>query len=148
LKISWGGRALKNPFRGVEVTNTRWRRTMSAGRITMKGDGFAGRGRGVGFNPRRLLAIALVVALTIATAYAGVARAGTGPEAAAGPMGAEAETIHGEGLLSCGNAVVGGILLTASMGFVGAFFGGFLIACGCDDELDGMFNTNFTTACS
>jgi hypothetical protein len=146
LKISWGGRALKNPFRGVEVTNTRWRRTMSAGRITMKGDGFAGRGRGVGFNPRRLLAIALVVALTIATAYAGVARAGTGPEAAAGPMGAEAETIHGGGLLSCGGALMGGFMLGSTLW--GAAVGAVLIVCGCDDEIDSIFDTNFKEVCS
>lgn len=121
---------------------------MSAGRITMKGDGFAGRGRGEGFNPRRLLAIGLVVALTIATAYAGVARAGTGSEVADGPMGAEADAVHGGALLSCGGAVLGSVLLTVSTGFWGAVVGGVVIACGCDDELDGMFDTNFTEACS
>jgi bacteriocin-like protein len=58
----------------------------------------------------------------------------------------ELESISGGGGWSCFGAVIQGGLL-AYIPYIGPFLGAMRITCGCDDELDNLFGTNFTEAC-
>ncbi len=124
---------------------------MSAGRNEMTRKEFRERVRltgAIGPSLIRCVAISLVVAVTVVTGFAGVARAEFGAGAAEWPraMELEAEAIQGGALLSCGGAILGGLMIGGTLW--GAFVGALMIACGCDNELDRMFNTNFTGACA
>ena len=48
--------------------------------------------------------------------------------------------------LTCVTSVLAGFAAAGTM--LGAIVGGLGIACGCDDELDSLFGTNFRRACS
>lgn len=58
----------------------------------------------------------------------------------------QTENINGGGWLSCGGSILGGWMLAGTL--LGATVGAALIACGCDDELDSLFSTDFVGACS
>lgn len=91
----------------------------------------------------------LVLCLTLLTGFASVKQTvprAEAPESSLPMTPAEGEQAMGAGLLSCGAAIGGALLISSTL--FGSVVGAVLIACGCDDELDSLFGTNFKQACS
>ena len=97
---------------------------------------------------KQIVSMGVILALVFTTAVGSVARVSASPvqTGATAVTVAEAEAATGKGWLSCGGSILGGFMIGSTL--LGATVGAALIGCGCDDELDGVFGTNFKQACS